>query len=67
MAKTKDPPDELLTREEAAMFLRVSPSTLETWVTRKKGPKFVKVGSLVRYRLTDLEDYLCDRTQNGEE
>ena len=49
----------LLTANEVAEILQVSPRTLASW--RSKYPDdlpFVKVGGLVRYRDSDVEDYI---------
>jgi hypothetical protein len=43
-----------LTEAETALALQVSPATLRTWRSRGTGPKFVKVGRLVRYRPEEL-------------
>lgn len=52
----------LLTTQEAAELLRVKESTLEQWRWQGRGPQFVKVGRLVRYRYSDLEEYTSIRT-----
>jgi excisionase family DNA binding protein len=46
-----------LTIEEAAKLLRIKKSTLYTWAYRRKIPS-QKVGSALRFRLTDLERWL---------
>lgn len=48
----------LLTAEEAAQHLRRSSKTLEADRLRGSGPRFVKLGRSVRYRLSDLEAYI---------
>jgi excisionase family DNA binding protein len=54
---------ELLTREEAAQYLGVKPQTLSVWATTKRYHlPYIKVGTLVRYRLSDLEKFLESRT-----
>ena len=54
---------DLLTRSEAAAFLGVKPQTLSVWATAKRyGLPYVKCGSLVRYRKSDLEAFLDRRT-----
>ena len=54
---------DLLTREEAAAYLGIKPGTLAVWRTRKRyNLPVVKVGSLVRYRRSDLEKFLDRRT-----
>ncbi|REJ79725.1 MAG: DNA-binding protein [Acidobacteria bacterium] len=47
-----------LSTKEAAAFLGVSPRTFENWRLTGSGPRYSKVGRLVRYRLADLEDYV---------
>ena len=49
----------LLTAEEAAQYLSVSPKSLETWRTRGGGPRFVRLRSrAIRYRLNDLTEFV---------
>lgn len=48
----------LLSRREAAAYLGVKVSTLEKWATTRKGPTYIKVGGLAKYRTSDLEKYL---------
>jgi excisionase family DNA binding protein len=56
---------ELLTREQAAEYLGVKAQTLAVWLTTKRYPlPVVKVGRLARYRRTDLERFLQERTVN---
>lgn len=53
----------LLTREEAAEYLRVKPQTLGVWALRGTPPlKFIRAGRRVLYRISDLEQFLSDRT-----
>lgn len=42
----------------AAEILGVSPSTLNTWRSRDKGPKFHRIAGRIRYFKTDLQDYI---------
>jgi hypothetical protein len=49
-----DERDVLLTRREAAKYLRKSVPTLERWAREGIGPKPVKVKRTVHYRLCDL-------------
>lgn len=48
----------LLTQKEVKEITGLADSTLEQWRIKGKGPKFVRLGRLVRYRLSDLLDYL---------
>ena len=60
---TTDIADRLLTPEQAAEYLNVSKDTLADWRARKRYTlRFIRVGTCVRYRLSDLEDFLASRT-----
>lgn len=52
--------DKLLSVEEAAELLGVSPLTLRMWKYKKKGPKSVKVGNRIKFRLSDLDTYVAN-------
>lgn len=57
----------LLSRQEAAAFLGVSVSTLAVWACNKRyGLPVVKMGRLVKYRLSDLIAFIERRTLNQE-
>jgi len=45
----------LLTQREAATLLRLSERTLERWRVAGDGPKQVRLGRSIRYRLTEIE------------
>jgi excisionase family DNA binding protein len=54
---------ELLTRNEAALILGIQPQTLTVWhSTGRYALPVVKVGRSVRYRRSDLEKWLAERT-----
>lgn len=57
----------LLDDKQAAEFLSVSAGTLSVWrSTGRYALKFIKVGRAVRYRQSDLEDWLTTRVrENG--
>ncbi|MFN9251402.1 MAG: helix-turn-helix transcriptional regulator [Brevundimonas sp.] len=48
----------VMSTKDAARFLGVSHRTLEDWRLTNSGPRFVKLGRLVLYRLSDLQDYM---------
>jgi excisionase family DNA binding protein len=59
------PIPELLTTQQAANHLGLTPHTLAFWrCTRRYAIPFVKVGSKVRYRRADLDSFLRRRTEN---
>jgi len=49
----------------AAPLLGVKPGTLEVWRFKGIGPRFVKCGARVIYRLRDINDYLDSRTRKS--
>jgi excisionase family DNA binding protein len=51
----------LLTQRDAASLLRLSERTLERLRLQGGGPAFVKAGRAVRYRETDLEEWVSAR------
>jgi excisionase family DNA binding protein len=55
----------LLTPAEAAEFLGVSASYLAKARMNGTGPRFIKLGRSVRYRLPDLEDFLRTRSRTS--
>jgi hypothetical protein len=50
--------DELMTPEQLAEFLQVSTGTLANDRYLGKGPRFIKLGKLVRYRRADVLAHL---------
>ena len=48
----------LLTEQEAAVLLKVTVKAVQGWRYRGGGPRFVKVGRCVRYRLEDLQAFV---------
>lgn len=57
---TSDEPDRLMRQAEVKVMLGVADSTLEQWRLKGLGPKFVKMGRAVRYRLSDVNAYIAN-------
>jgi excisionase family DNA binding protein len=56
---------ELVSADEAAKFLGVSAGTLAVWrSTKRYFLPFVKMGHLVRYRQSDLSEFILRRVVN---
>lgn len=54
----------LLTTQQAANLLNITPHALQVWRTTKRYPlPYVKVGSCVRYKESDLESFIAKRTE----
>ena len=52
----------MLTTKEAAEFLGIRPSTLNVWrSTGTVNVPYIRVGTAIRYRLSDLEEYVSKR------
>lgn len=58
-------PQTLLTETEVSKQLRVSLAALRKWRVMKKGPQFLKIGSLVRYRQADIDQWLASLPVGG--
>jgi excisionase family DNA binding protein len=56
----------LLTESQVSQLLQVSLARLRKWRVEKRGPRFIKVGSLVRYRLADLQQWLSSLPTGGD-
>ena len=53
----------LLTEQQAAEYLNVSPATLRDWRYRGDGPRHVRYSArCVRYALADLDAWVTSRT-----
>jgi predicted DNA-binding transcriptional regulator AlpA len=52
---------ELVTDRELAEMGVASVRTLQTWRLLGRGPRYVKVGRAVRYRIADIEAWLAAR------
>lgn len=60
---------DLMTTEEAAEFLGIRKTTLETWrcLGRQPQPAFVRVGMrVIRYRRADLERFIAANVVGDE-
>lgn len=56
------PVRQLLNNDEAADMLGISRRTLPVWRVQGRGPKFVKIGKLVRYDRTELDAWIMANT-----
>jgi len=56
----------LLDERDVARWIRVSVATLRYWRGEGKGPRYRKVGQLVRYAPSDVRDWLNTRPAGGE-
>ena len=57
----------LMTTVEAAEYLNISIQILERRRSQRLPPAFVKLGRQVRYRVSDLDDWVEESTSYVEE
>ena len=55
----------LMTETEVAKRLNVSLASVRRWRLERRGPTFVKVSALVRYRPEDLDAWLSELPTGG--
>ena len=55
----------LFTEKELADYLSISVAACRKWRLQRRGPMFIKLGSLVRYRRDDVDQWLATRPQGG--
>ena len=48
----------LIDEKQVAEMLGISPATLRTWRYKGRGPKYIKIGSHVRYDRAVLDEWL---------
>jgi excisionase family DNA binding protein len=66
MRTIEDMKNELLSPQDVRDILKIQPQTLTNWIYQKKIP-IVKMGRLVRFRRTDIENFLkmLDKKKTG--
>ena len=60
------PLEKLIEEKELAERLQVSLGTLRMWRIEGKGPRFHRIGQLIRYSPSDVKDWLASRQGGGE-
>lgn len=58
--------ESLLNQDEVAEILGVSPKTLEYWRWKHIGPRFIKVGKLVRYLDSEVQGFIGYLAEGGK-
>ena len=48
----------VLSEGKTAEYLGVSPSTLRSWRSQLKGPKFVRLGSRIGYPTSEIDQFI---------
>ena len=56
----------MLNEKQTAELLGVSVAALRKWRFQRRGPAYIKLGKLVRYRREDVDQWLLTRPKGGE-
>jgi len=56
---------QLITSNDTASILCLSPKTLRKWRWEGKGPKFIKVGHKVAYRQEDITTFIQQQSRRS--
>lgn len=63
--KTAPAPVRHLDQSEVARRLKLSPRTLEKWRWEGRGPRYLKLGRRVVYRLADIQAFEAERLRES--
>lgn len=56
-------PNQLMNEKAAAEFLGVTVKCLQNWRWRNVGPRWIKLGRLIRYDVEEVKAYLAKQTR----
>ncbi|MGB2331060.1 MAG: helix-turn-helix transcriptional regulator [Pseudomonadales bacterium] len=59
--------EDFLTEQEVADLFRLLPTTLRQWRFNKKGPTYYKLGGAIRYRESELIDFINSSRIEGNQ
>lgn len=65
MATQSSPIETLLNENDVARITGLSVASVRRWRLLKQGPKYIKIGTSVRYRPADLGAFLQSRPTGG--
>jgi len=57
--------DELIDQRAMSRMLGITTKTAETWRVRGFGPRYHKIGALVRYRKSDIRAWVESRAKSS--
>ena len=58
-----EPMEPLLTLDDLAEYLQIPKRTIHGWRYRREGPTAIRVGKHLRYRQSDVVDWLDEQRQ----
>jgi len=59
--------EDLLNEHDVARITGLSVASVRRWRLMKQGPRYLKLGSAVRYRSADIAAWLESRPRGGEQ
>lgn len=65
--KQRDRADRLMSRHEVEKRFGITKRFLESAAVRGDGPRFVRIGRLVRYRVPDIQAWIEANLSRGED
>lgn len=68
MGRTVDDRASTIGPAEVSDRIGVTPETLSNWRYRGFGPRYIRVGGRIRYRISDIAEWLdaCTRTSTSD-
>ena len=63
---TQNTLEQLLNEHDVARITGLSVASVRRWRLLQQGPKYLKIGSAVRYRTEDISGWLASRPTGGE-
>jgi predicted DNA-binding transcriptional regulator AlpA len=67
MALVHNVVEALLNEHDVARITGLSVASVRRWRLLRQGPKYLKIGSSVRYRPADISAWLASRPTGGEQ
>ena len=65
MATTNNSIETLLNEHDVSRITGLSVASVRRWRLFKQGPKYLKIGAAVRYRIEDIRSWLDSRPAGG--
>jgi predicted DNA-binding transcriptional regulator AlpA len=64
---TANTPESLLKEHDVARITGLSVASVRRWRLLRQGPRYLKLGSAVRYRAEDITSWLGSRPTGGQQ
>ena len=58
--------EQLLKDEDVARITRMSVASVRRWRLEHRGPRYIKIGTSVRYRLGDVQKWIRSQPTGGK-